>query len=123
MSQYLLLPLFKRQMKRLKRRYKTHSFVDDVSLALSEFIELSDEQKRVLSIGHYQYKVRVKSGDLKKGKRGGFRILLLLALPKKGLFLPFAIYSKSDFDALPLSLKNAYLAKVRDEFGDWLDQK
>lgn len=57
---------FKRQLKRLKKKYP-HVKVD--LLTRLENLNVKDE----ISIGKSIYKIRIQSRDMKKGKSGGFR--------------------------------------------------
>lgn len=119
MAKILLMPVFKKQVKIIKRRFKCKNIKNDILLALNSFLALSDQQKKQYSISNKQYKIRVGSKDLQKGKRGVFRaILVIIGHPKK-IFVPFAFFSKNDFDDLPLTLKNMLLNQVKKELKDF----
>lgn len=79
---------FLAQCKLLARRYP--HIQNDMQVACVAFRKESSQY-----LGAKLYKQRVKSSDMRKGKRGGFRIILLLA-ETAGALVPVTMYAKSD---------------------------
>lgn len=79
---------FKYRLKKLKKKYPL--IKEDFLVALEVF-----DPKNEIAIGKSIYKMRILSGDMKKGKSGGFRAYLYLYI-KKDLLLPLYIYAKSE---------------------------
>lgn len=83
---------FKRQLKRLKKKYQHVS--DDLLDNLDHFNLAS-----AISIGKSIYKLRVKSRDIGKGKSGGFRVYIYLYVRADSL-VPLCMYAKSQTESL-----------------------
>lgn len=83
---------FKKQLKRLKKKYPNVK-----ADLLKRFENLNIENE--ISIGQSIYKIRIASRDMKKGKSGGFRAYMYLYI-KKDLFVPLCIYAKSEREAI-----------------------
>lgn len=79
-------------LKRLKKKFR-HVF-DDVD----EFVDLLKQGEtsgdQIPGVGSPVYKVRLKSRDLAKGKRSGFRTLYYVETPTRRVLL--TIYIKSE---------------------------
>ena len=67
--QYLLVKSFLKQLKNLKKKYP--GVVKDVRAALLNF-----NKEQETSLGYGNFKIRVASSDLNKGKSGGYRVIL-----------------------------------------------
>ncbi|MFQ6120046.1 MAG: hypothetical protein ACE5KE_09190 [Methanosarcinales archaeon] len=64
---------FKSSLKRLKKKYpKVKNDVEHVNIQLEENPEIGDP---IPGWNKEVWKIRAKSSDLKKGKRGGFRLI------------------------------------------------
>lgn len=83
---------FKRQLKKLKKKYP---HVKDDLLGVMNSMNLHEQ----ISIGRSIYKIRIPSKDMKKGKSGGFRAYLYFYL-QKDLLLPLCIYPKSETESI-----------------------
>jgi mRNA-degrading endonuclease RelE of RelBE toxin-antitoxin system len=90
--QILFSEHFKRQLKKLKKKYP--NVKEDLLYTLDLFDPVND-----VSIGRSIFKIRIPSSDMKKGKSGGFRSYLYLYM-KKDLLLPLCIYPKSKTDSI-----------------------
>jgi len=64
---------FKRQVKRLSRRYRR--IRDDVQPLIDRLVSGETPGDRIQGLGHILYKVRVRNSDLPKGKSGGYRVV------------------------------------------------
>jgi hypothetical protein len=83
---------FKRQLKKLKKKYP---HVKEDLLCVLDLFDPANE----ISIGRSIFKIRILSSDMKKGKSGGFRSYLYLFV-KKDLLLPLCIYPKSETESI-----------------------
>lgn len=83
---------FKKQLKKLKKRYP--HVKDDLLKVIDLFNPLNE-----ISIGRSIYKIRIPSADMKKGKSRGFRSYIYFYV-RKDLLLPLCIYSKSDTESI-----------------------
>ncbi|MBK1621172.1 hypothetical protein CKO42_22685 [Lamprobacter modestohalophilus] len=88
---------FKRQLKRLSRRYRR--IRSDVQPLLDQLCDGATPGDRIQVRGHVLYKVRVKNSDATRGKSGGYRIIYYLQTESERLLV--AIYSKSDQGDIP----------------------
>jgi mRNA-degrading endonuclease RelE of RelBE toxin-antitoxin system len=83
---------FKRQVRRLSRRYRRiRSDLQPLIVRLEAGERPGD---RIQMPGHVLYKVRVKNTDAASGKRGGYRVIYYLMTSADLLLV--AIYSKSE---------------------------
>lgn len=83
---------FKKQLKRLKRKYP--SITSDFLSIIKSF-----DPDNEISIGRSIYKIRIPSTDMQKGKSGGFRSYIYLYV-KKDRLLPLCIYPKSETESI-----------------------
>ena len=88
MYQYLILPNFKKQLKKLSKKYR--NLKDEVIFTLKSF-EKSKEQ----SLGNNLYKIRVKSKDIKRGKNKSFRLVIYI-IEAQDYIIPVTVYYKGD---------------------------
>ncbi|MBI2436380.1 MAG: hypothetical protein HYV41_01380 [Candidatus Magasanikbacteria bacterium] len=89
MLQPLLLPHFKKQLKKLLKKYPR--LRDSLVLTLQEF-----HKEHAIHLGKNVYKLRVQSKkDLSKRKSGSFRLIVLL-LEVEEFLVPVTIYFKGD---------------------------
>jgi len=83
---------FKRQIKRLSRRYRR--IKNDVQPVLEQLESGATPGDQIQGVGYPLYKVRVKNSDAKRGKSGGYRIIYYLVSGDEITLI--TIYSKSD---------------------------
>jgi hypothetical protein len=102
---------FKKQLKRLKKKFP--SVKSDILNAFENF-----DIKTSIKLGHKLYKIRIKSSDSKSGKRGSFRVIVLLKRVKN-LLIPIAIFHKSDKENLTQSEVEKYIDSVLNEIQTW----
>jgi mRNA-degrading endonuclease RelE of RelBE toxin-antitoxin system len=89
---------FKRQLKRLSRRYPR--IRDDLQPLIDRLAAGETPGDRIQGTGHVLYKVRVRNTSAARGKRGGYRVIYYLTTSTDVLLI--TIYSKaeqSDIDA------------------------
>ncbi len=91
---------FNRAFKRLKKRY--HTLPDDIKRLLTSLVE---NPKQGVELYNGMRKVRVNFTSKGKGKRGGGRVIIRLAVSETSLTFVY-IYDKSD------------ISNVSDEFLD-----
>lgn len=91
---------FNRAFKRLKKRYR--SLPDDVKRLL---VSLVEDPEQGVELYNGMRKVRINFASKGKGKRGGGRVIIRLAISKTSLTFVY-IYDKSD------------MVDVSDEFLD-----
>jgi mRNA-degrading endonuclease RelE of RelBE toxin-antitoxin system len=119
MNKILILSGFRSQIRKLGRKLKLNKLHKETQETLHKFSKLSNDERRPLAIGGREYKIRMGSGEMKLGKRSGFRILIILLIPEKNLFIPYAIYYKDDYDALPPKIQNKLLEQIKIEYLEW----
>jgi len=83
---------FNRAFKRLKKRYR--SLPDDVKRLL---VSLVEDPEQGVELYNGMRKVRINFASKGKGKRGGGRVIIRLAISKTSLTFVY-IYDKSDMD-------------------------
>ena len=88
MRQTYLSDYFLRQLKPYLKKFK--NLENDLISALKNF-----RPETATRLGQKLYKVRLKSGDLPKGKNKSFRIIIFMA-GDKTLITPITIYFKSE---------------------------
>ncbi|MEZ4668792.1 MAG: type II toxin-antitoxin system RelE/ParE family toxin [Anaerolineae bacterium] len=79
-------------IKRLRKKYR--HILDDVDLLVDRLRNGETPGDRIPGTGYTTYKVRLKSSDLAKGKRGGFRLIYYLQTTTERFLL--TIYAKSE---------------------------
>ncbi len=103
---------FVRQCKVLAKRYR--SVDEDVKESLRGF---SKEDAQYL--GAKLYKVRVRSSDMAKGKRGAFR-LIVLCVEVADYLIPVVLYQKSSRESITERELEYHLAHIRAELKEIL---
>jgi len=88
MYQPIILPHFKKQLKRHRRTYR------HLKGAVISILESFDKRQHI-HIGRNVYKVRLKTKDIARGKSKSFRMLVFLIETDKYL-VPVCIYFKGD---------------------------
>ncbi|GAB6045645.1 hypothetical protein JCM11957_12430 [Caminibacter profundus] len=89
-----ILEIAKKDVKKLFKKYKS---IKENLLKLIDLLEINP--KIGIHLGKNYYKIRVKNSDIKKGKRGGYRVIYYLVDKNKEVWI-LKIYSKSDIDNL-----------------------
>jgi mRNA-degrading endonuclease RelE of RelBE toxin-antitoxin system len=87
---------FKRQLRRLARKYRRVRADLDPLITQLEAGETPGEQ--VQGIGCTVYKARVRNTDTQRGTSGGYRVIYYLATATAADVLLVAIYSKTEQD-------------------------
>jgi mRNA-degrading endonuclease RelE of RelBE toxin-antitoxin system len=98
---------FKKQIKRLKKKYP------HVKNDLLAKIELSDWKKEI-PIGRSILKIRIGSKDMRRGKSGGFRSYIY-AYTKKNKLIPLCIYAKSESESITENELHYHLMETMKE--------
>jgi mRNA-degrading endonuclease RelE of RelBE toxin-antitoxin system len=83
---------FKRQLRRLSRKYRR--IRSDVQPVITQLEAGETPGDQVQGIGHTVYKVRVRNSDAQRGKSGGYRMIYYL--PTQDSVLLVTIYSKTE---------------------------
>lgn len=83
---------FKRQLKRLNRKYRR--IRSDVEPIITQLEAGETPGDQIQGTGYTVYKVRVKNSDAQRGKSGGYRIIYYLATQDSVLLV--SIYSKTE---------------------------
>ena len=89
----VLTPSFKSCIRRLEKRYP--NIKDDVRVAIHALLQ-EPRLGVVIPGGSGVRKLRVRSSDLQRGKRGGFRLLYSLDERSQLIIYLVFIYAKSD---------------------------
>lgn len=94
---------FKRQVKRLKKKYPQ---VKEDLLGELERFEVGDgswladsKLQNIVHVGSSIYKLRVGSSNMAKGKSGGFRSYVFF-YRRQEMLVPLCIYAKSDTESI-----------------------
>lgn len=83
---------FKRQVKRLSRRYRR--IKNDIQPIFEQLESGEILGNQIQGVSYPLYKIRVKNSDAKRGKSGGYRIIYYLVSGEDITLI--TIYSKSD---------------------------
>lgn len=83
---------FKRQLKRLSRKYKR--IKTDVSPILQALANGETPGSQITGVSYTLYKVRAQNSDSKRGKSGGYRIIYYLKTDTRCILV--TIYSKAE---------------------------
>ena len=83
---------FKRQLKRLSRKYKR--IKTDVSPILQALANGETPGSQITGVPYTMYKVRAQNSDSKRGKSGGYRIIYYLKTDTRCILV--TIYSKAE---------------------------
>ena len=104
---------FGRKLKKLRKKYP--HITDDLKELLSEMEEGKAEGDSVPGLFDKVFKIRVSSSDMKRGKRGGFRIVYYLENQNCEIFL-LTIYAKAKTENIPARQIRAILTELESEF-------
>ena len=103
-------PRFLRQVKKLKKEYKS---------LVSELIEfedtLSENPNQGTDLGNNTYKVRLAIESKNSGKSGGARIITYVITEQKEVYL-VSIYDKSEISTIKDSDIKKLINEVKDDF-------
>jgi len=113
MSHILLLPFFKRKIKKALKKH--HSLKKDFYKHAQTFLESKEKNRWKADMG--LYKVRVPISSEKIGKSGEYRTLLLFA--KEDLFIPVSLYFKGDTEILSRQEIKRDLIQASLELEEW----
>jgi hypothetical protein len=92
MYQYVLLPHFNKQFKRLLRKFR--NLDNDLDDLMKDF-----DIKNAQFLGKKLYKIRLKPSDVPRGRNKSLRVIVFIV--KWGeLVAPIAIFAKKDKDNL-----------------------
>ena len=83
---------FKRQLKRLSRRYR--QIKNDIKPIVDALIDGETLGDQITGTTYTLYKVRAKNSDSQRGKSGGYRVIYYLKTKTKCILV--TLYSKSD---------------------------
>ncbi len=103
-------PQFERSLRRLKKKYP------NIKADIFRLREaLTENPLAGIALGSGLYKIRLSSSDMKKGTRGGFRIIYFL-LVSYDLIVFLDIYTKNVRESIPVSeakelLKDYFIKK------------
>lgn len=112
-------PHLDREIKRLKKKYP--NVEQDITEALNDLESPTIRKDPVPSYHGRLLKVRVRSSDMKRGARGGFRILLYGVsnpAPQPPTWYPVTVYAKTEREDLPKDQVKDLLRR----FFEWLAQ-
>ena len=101
MSQAIILPHFRKQLKRYLKKYR--HLKSGVITALENF-----SPARGLHIGNHVYKIRIITKDINRGKSKSFR-LLIMVIEVEHYLVPITIYFKGDRANITEKELNAHL--------------
>ena len=94
---------FKRQLKRLSRRYRR--IKNDIKPIVDALIDGETPDDQITGTAYTLYKVRAKNSDNQRGKSGGYRVIYYLKTKTKCILV--TLYSKTDQgDITPDKLKS-----------------
>ena len=103
-------PRFLRQVKKLKKKYKS---------LVSELIEfedsLSENPNQGTDLGNNTYKVRLAIESKNSGKSGGARIITYVITEQKEVYL-VSIYDKSEISTVKDNDIKKLIKEVKDDF-------
>ena len=105
---------FKRQVKRLSRRYRRlKSDIEPIITALQAGETPGDQ---MTGHGYTLYKVRAQNSDSRRGKSGGYRVIYYLKTDTHCILV--TLYSKSDQEDISASALDTLMAEVQRELPD-----
>lgn len=99
---------FKRQLKRLARRYR--QIKKDIAPVINALLADKTPGDQVIGTDYTLYKVRAKNSNSQRGKSGGYRIIYYLKTNTRCTLV--TIYSKSDQEDISLDTLNRLLKEI-----------
>jgi mRNA-degrading endonuclease RelE of RelBE toxin-antitoxin system len=88
---FLSTPTFEKEVKKLAKKYPR--IKDDLEVFKNDFIAGKIHSDRIPGLKREIYKARWRSTDMKRGKRGGYRIIYYLQ-PENNVVILLIIYAK-----------------------------
>ncbi len=104
---------FKRQLRRLARRYR--HIKDDIDPILDALKAGETPGDQLTGQGYTLFKVRAKNSDSQRGKSGGYRIIYYLKMETQCILV--TIYAKSKQDDISPDALSQLMREVSDEHG------
>ena len=104
MYQPIILPHFKRQLKRYHKKYR--HLKEAVISTLEDF-----DTRQHVHIGSNVYKVRLHAKDIQRGKSKSFRLLVFVIETEKYL-IPICVYFKGDQEDITKREVNDHLEMI-----------
>jgi len=101
---------FKRQLKRLARRYR--HIKQDIKPVVDALIEGETPGDQITGTAYTLYKVRAKNSDSQRGKSGGYRIIYYLKTETHCILV--TLYSKSDQGDIAANDLNRILTEIEN---------
>jgi len=101
---------FKRQLKRLARRYR--QIKNDIKPIIDDLIEGKTPGDQITGTGYTLYKVRAKNSDSQRGKSGGYRVIYYLKTDTHCTLV--TLYSKSDQGDIEANELNRILTEIEN---------
>jgi len=89
---FVVTEVFSRQVKKLAKRYPKIKI--DLSNFKQDFNEGRVKGRAIPGLKHKVYKARMKSTDMQRGKRGGYRVIYYLQTIQNRVIL-LTIYAKA----------------------------
>ena len=104
MYQPLVLPYFRRQLKKLSKKYRhlKEAVVDTLD---------SFQKSENVHLGHNVYKIRIKTKDIQRGKSKSFRLIVLI-VENEGFVVPICIYFKGEREDISKKEINDHLETI-----------
>ena len=109
-----LTPEFKRQTRKLEKRYR--QLRSDLQPMLTQIQTGEIIGDRLQGISAEVFKIRVRNSDVNRGKSGGYRVIYWLKLPDVVVLLD--IYSKSDRDDVEISTIQNIIPEFEKQIDD-----
>lgn len=107
MFQVFISEHFKRQVK---GPCKKHPFlIEDIIVTLKQF-----DAGKATSLGANTYKIRISSRTFRKGKRGAFRMIVLI-ISVDSILTPLSLYAKADQETISRQEILYHIAMVKLE--------
>jgi len=100
---------FKRQLKRLARRYR--QIKKDIDPIINALIAGETPGDQVTGTDYTLYKVRAKNSDSNRGKSGGYRVIYYLKTNTHYTFV--TIYSKSDQEDIASDVLDRMINEIK----------
>ena len=104
MYQPIILPHFKRQLKRYTKKYR---HLKEAVISIFENLD----KRRHIHIGSSVYKVRLHTKDISRGKSKSFR-LLVFVMETEMYLVPICVYFKGDHEDITKKEINDHLEMI-----------
>ena len=104
---------FKRQLKRLSRRYR--QIRKDIEPIIDVLVAGETPGDQITGVDYPLYKVRAKNTDAQRGKSGGYRVIYYLKTTTSLILM--TVYSKSEYDDIPADALVRLVEEIKQEIG------